>query len=398
MFVFCNKNKGFSLIEVAILLVIVGLFAVPLAQAYHIWIKQKQYGTTEERQIEIFKAINHFVNENGRYPVPASLVAVEGDAAYGAEGNPSPLACTDPGWEASDGLCRTDTANGPVLIGAVPFQALRLNASSSIDKWHNRFLYAVSGNQADSSLYSSVDTAGAITVRSYSESHAPTIDVTHGTTYDAILVSHGATGMGAYTVAGVQPVPCTAGRVESENCNLTETFILHVHPGNSLVKTRATSDTPRFYDDMTRAQDSPPNDQWYRHDPSTTHATTRATRIGINTNNPEARVDVHGNIRADIAIISDAVCGTDGIDCFNPRIIAGTQPEMDCNQNSLPGAEPVLRIANSRVWCGSPVNNSGTVLDGDAFQFTTFIPKNCLATGELMIGIDASGQPICAVP
>lgn len=398
MFVFYNKNKGFSLIEVAILLVIVGLFAVPLAQAYHIWVKQQEYRTTEARQIEILDSINHFVNENGRYPVPASLVAVEGDVAYGAEGNPSPLECTNAGWEATDGLCRTDTASGPVLIGAVPFQALRLNASSSIDKWHNRILYAVSGNQTDPSLYNAADTAGAITVRSYSVAHAPTIDVTHGTTYDVVLISHGRTAMGAYTVAGVQPVPCTAGRVESENCNLTSTFILHVNPQISSARTHATADTPRFYDDLTRAQNFVPTDQWYRHDPVVTHATTRATRIGINTPAPEERVDVHGNIRADIAIISDAVCGTGGIDCFNPRIIAGTQPEMDCNQNSLPGAEPILRIANSRVWCGSPVNNSGTVLDGDAFQFTTFIPKNCLATGELMIGIDASGQPICAVP
>lgn len=398
MFVFCNKNKGFSLIEIAILMVIVGLFAVPLAQAYHIWVKQKEYGTTEARQIEVLYAINHFVNENGRYPVPASLIAIEGDAAYGAEGNPDPLECTNAGWEATDGLCRTDTANGPILIGAVPFQALRLNASSSIDKWHNRFLYAVSRNQTDPALYSALDTAGAITVRSYSESHVPTIDVTHGTTYDVIVVSHGRTGMGAYTVAGVQPIPCTAGRVESENCNLTSTFILHVHPENSSVRTHATSDTPRFYDDMTRAQNFVPTDQWYRHNPAVSHATTRATRIGINTNDPEVRVDVHGNIRADTAIVSDAVCGAGGLDCFNPRIIAGTQPEMDCNQNSIPGTEPVLRIANSRVRCGSPVDNSGNPIDGDAFQFTTFTPKNCLATGELMIGIDASGQPICAVP
>ena len=162
-----KNQKGFSLIEVAILLMVIGIVVTPMVAMYNVEIAKNRVNETRASFADVKSAVNLYIAAHGRYPRPASLSAVEGDADYGEE---VPLAGPHPNcnaamaaWFASDGYCKA----AGILIGAVPFDALGLDPEAGTDYWDNKIIYAVTTSQTDSGSFTQNPADGAITVRSY---------------------------------------------------------------------------------------------------------------------------------------------------------------------------------------------------------------------------------------
>ncbi len=142
------SDSGFTLVELAIVLVIVGLLlggAIAMLKPYA---EMAQRNTTVEKQKRIAELLSEYALNYGRLPCPAALSpAVE---PYGSPRNSGSAVdqhgnvCAAPYTAASH-------------IGIVPFRALGLTEENVRDSWGRLMTYAVSPAMAQSS-------AGAISV------------------------------------------------------------------------------------------------------------------------------------------------------------------------------------------------------------------------------------------
>lgn len=403
-----KHQDGFSLIEVAIALLIVGLILVPIMMIYNV---EQQQAVKDENRGKLFTiqlAINEFAARENRYPMPADLFLGPADTNYGLEYSSASPVMPCPSWPTADGVCRVPGAN-PILIGAVPFEALGINPDMAHDYWGHKILYAVT--EAETVNYDPAP--GAITVRAveFDDATSTRNAVNLVRTYDIFLVSHGETAQGAYNRDGVLVRPCVGATPhrDDENCNMDGTFFAWENPDDSLNGFPVTSysqlDNNEFYDDFTFEIEKVTTGLWTRNIMDATYALTYSSAIGVGTSNPTAKLHVVGNIEAD-ELSSDQVCNAAGV-CFSPEIISGALNQMNCNNmGALTTGQAVVNIRNSSVVCTSPVDGSGLPVDtadGNAFAFPTGAggwvnPVDCTATGQLMIGLDASGNPRCATP
>ena len=420
-----HRQDGFSLIEVSIALILISLLVVPLFKVWDVQRQRALIASTSGNIGDIRGALRIFVQENNRYPRPARVTAREGDADYGAEGDESggyPLDCSDADWPTNGGYCRTA---GPdhVLIGAVPFAALGLTPGKSYDAWHNKILYAVTEDQTDADEYQNEIGAGKIRVWALKRDDAanttsadPAIHLRPAdggveVTYDAVLVSHGASGAGAYTRNGELYAPCDMAVRDSMNCDGTSEFFLHVlfqltsdfPPLEGYgIGARSLVPGPEFYDDITSAIEITGRDIWYQHSDET-RAISDAVRIGIGETAPDHNVHVGGNIYAagSSRLMAPEFCREE-ITCMNPRTIGGSEPQMRCYTNRA-----VLSIGQQEVYCSDMVDSGevSTINGGPAMRLPVgppgsgnFVAQNCSSAGLIMRGIDSNGEPICVIP
>lgn len=79
------RAAGYSLIESAIVILVVGLLTAGFFSAYRVYLKTQEYQTTVANTDTVTIALNNFLIQNGRYPCPARLNAGRTDADYGIE-------------------------------------------------------------------------------------------------------------------------------------------------------------------------------------------------------------------------------------------------------------------------------------------------------------------------
>ena len=362
---------------------------------------------SESNLNNVRNAINRFVLQHGRYPIPARLSSVQGDLNYGSEGTASPDLCTAANWFASSGMCLTPPPN-EVLIGSVPFDNLGLDPDTSHDYWNNRILYAVTLSQTSAGTYVKEDGiapfVGQIEVQALDNAVAmppgvlttvmqgPDIEYR-----DMVLVSHGENGSGAYSVDGRQALPCNAPGVEyeDENCDMDNVFVVYKHPAGTTLERpslRSYVAGGTYYDDYTREQLFPQGGSWEPSALTPSGAVwTGGTFIGIGTSDPQVKIHVNGDVTATGKLRADNICANGSGNCFTPEVITGTLMAMDCNKKSTNSA--MTGIQNQSVDC---IEASG----GNAYQFTPgqIQQIDCRLSGQLMIGIDGTGAPVCATP
>jgi type II secretory pathway pseudopilin PulG len=214
--------SGFSLLEMAVVLIIAGILIVPLIKGLDVYFQYKDSQTTKDNIAEVNRAIAGFVQLNGRLPCPARIDATPSDPDFGEEQN---CATTLPG-EVPGAIAGTDTQ---IVIGAVPFRDLNIRPSDTIDGWDNRLTFAVTKRLAIATTPPPTNPQPlnvALGTIAYEDSNGISL-VTPANTAIYALVSHGEKGDGAHTSEGIlkSPCPTVGATVDFENCNNDSLFV-----------------------------------------------------------------------------------------------------------------------------------------------------------------------------
>lgn len=365
--------RGFTLLELSIVLIITGILTIPLVRLYTDYLQQEKIDLTKSNLDHISRVVA--LSSPLRYPCPADRSLIPGDINYGVD------VCTIPGFSlnaipvcdvtgAEQGICKTagardtdyDTDAIPgnnqevVLIGAVPVASLNAASTAlSLDAWNNQFTYAVS-------YPSTAPTTGFTrfkngVIRILDEWGNPTIGVNNDAQF--VIISHGHEGDGAYNNRGVK-AGCNVANIlgDGENCNGDNTFIQGL----------AHYEGTKQYNDYSYVQTDQSANLWQViTDPGnlnapTSHITTIPNgSIGIKTTAPgqnepaniDVRVDVNGNLRAD-TVRTPEICSRDGSQCLeigSANDFFGSRKESGAVTNDCPDGEVILSIGNKRVTC-----------------------------------------------
>lgn len=198
------RTAGFTLVELAVALAIVGLLLGMLIVPLSTQVDQQRIGDTQRLLDLIREAVIGFAVANGRLPCPATPTTPNTTAGAGTEN-------------------RVGTACG-VPEGVLPWATLGLPET---DSWNNRFTYRVTLSFADDPV------AGLLASFALTDNGDITINngvingsITVASTIPAIFVSHGKNGFGAYRRDGSQVTGAAAD--ELQNANMTTTFVSRI--------------------------------------------------------------------------------------------------------------------------------------------------------------------------
>lgn len=388
-----KNTDGFSIVELALVLIIFGMVISTVMLGYKYYTTRSQANTTAESFNEVGTALFEFQVQQGRYPCPARLNASPADADYGVERcdlvTYAPLAGIDivPGRDVDgDG----DIENA--YIGGVPFKSLidpnndgdftdspypDFTEKNAFDFWGNKKTYVISAPLTNPLTFHQDN--GVINV--IDESDVSLLEVTG--TAQALIISHGPNGKGAYSRAGNLVENCAVGIQkqedqdngistppdETENCQfLNATFL------NGL-----RNDTNyNYYDDTVKVILSKKSSLWEytnvayddkgTEDPSddvfiNQVANTNGGYVGVGTDTPTQKLQVEGDIQA-FGIHAEKLCDQGGEDCLLPEAIAGELEDMSCADGLV-----ITEIEKNTVTCENPFKNaiSGTCPNGTNF-------------------------------
>ncbi len=214
------NKKGFTLVEVAIVLIIAGILFAAISSLLLIYMNQVQLKTTRQRMAAIDESLQIYLNLNGRYPCPADLTAMPDTTNFGVEisNDCGSLSGSVDGTSETSGNTLPPN-NFDVRIGTVPVRTLNLPDEFIADAWGQRFTYAVTERLATSGTYDRdegavdvIDSAGNYVVN---PTRNPAIGLAH-----YVVVSHGKNASGGTPAGGgSNPIPCVASDLDGENCN-----------------------------------------------------------------------------------------------------------------------------------------------------------------------------------
>ncbi|MEZ5918725.1 MAG: type II secretion system protein [Alphaproteobacteria bacterium] len=353
----CSGQKGFTLIEMSAVLLILGLLVAAGGRLYTQWLEFKAVEDTRTDITTANLALQNFLETYGRYPCPAGLTIDRDDPDYGRETDCADTSVAVGGTGTVDGKADayyvvasqraavtyksrstgTDTTEVPrIRIGALPFRMLGLEEEEAYDGWRRRLMYAVTENLGVSDIFEPED--GGVTIwNDQNASMTAEPDAAH-----FIVFSYGENGIGGYNYAGGR-VPCAvAGPEETINCNIDTDAIFKIAAMN-------TSGGASHNDDMfVFSQADIP--LWQLADGNPEDGVNKGTKTGVGavaSDNPNEELTVDGTVRAfddpstpaeEGNILSNSLCdhASATTDCFPSSLIAGSlsppQPQhgMEC--------------------------------------------------------------------
>lgn len=408
-----SSEKGFSLIEVCIALIIIGLILTPLFQYWNaLAIKAKIENTTSNLRVTR-AALEKFVLKNGHYPIPASPGLALNDANYGlpqAEASLVPclpnvtqacrIAAVTPSLRDDDG----NSAPDEVFIGSVPFQTLGITERNAIDGYGNKLLYVVSQTQTNPATYD--DEFGIISLRYNDDTALPNSD----STIDVLLLSHGEDGRGAFSINGVQPHPCgDPDQVRDyQNCQNTSVFDSGIDIIDSFGNTRSgksRGNSVLAWMDHYEVLRTPLIDEWAElaNTENMHNRNLSSVRIGVVSNDETIGVDVDGDVRtrsSDITnpdgLFTNDICMFGTNNCATVGFI-GTDTAPAAPVNNLPASDTDgIRCPNGVAMIGIAGGNQ--VCQSSAMRVTppANIVYSCPAAQPIAKGITAAGVIQCA--
>ena len=215
-----SGSRGFSLIEVAIVLFIITLVLGSLLVPLGSQVEQRQISDTQKALDEIKEALIGFALVNGYLPCPDKTGGGgAGTANDGAE-------------DATGGAC-------VVQEGNLPWQTLGV---SPTDTWGNRFRYRVTNafSARSPGIPFTLASAGTLTVMCPATA-CPTA-TNYTTTSPAVLLSHGKNGWGAMNASTVTANPAPTSTDELENTDGTADSIYVSRPPSPVGSTAGEFD------------------------------------------------------------------------------------------------------------------------------------------------------------
>jgi prepilin-type N-terminal cleavage/methylation domain-containing protein len=223
------KHKGFTLVEMAVVLVIISLILGTVLGLGNAQIQASKINSTKQKQLAIKLALISFISRNNRLPCPAVATIAKGATGYGVE---APTGCTG------------TNLSGAVATGIVPWSTLGVTDENASDGYYNRFSYLVAVDATKTTEQTIVGLKGAISTHIASPAvprSAPTgnqsNDCQVGTSlYNpcaavVVILSHGVNGNGAYNENGVRKALPT-GEDEAENTNDDSKFVVKENSDN----------------------------------------------------------------------------------------------------------------------------------------------------------------------
>ena len=414
-----SNSKGFTLIELSIVLLITGIISIPLLNLYSNYLKEEKIKITKENIDKVSIGIS--LSSPIRYPCPSNRALPQTNPNYGEDvcaiagftlaGVPNCVAGAEQGICKAPGL--RDTVEDPdniignnnefVLIGGIPLKIggtaiAGISGGDAVDGWGNRLSYATSFTSSrfnrtegftrfKSGVVTAVDEWGNNTAGSNGDGHF-------------IIYSHGQNGSGAYTYAGVRG-NCVVGTAEGENCDGDSTFSIALSQYGGTMQ----------YDDYAFLQTENSSNLWQvvtdpgsGNSPTSHIASIPIGKIGINMTNPglappagiDVRLDVNGNIRAS-SIRSKEICQRNGTNCLfvddSREFFSQRNPTVNIINDCADG-EVITSIGNSRVTCTkAAVQFQGAQILCPA---TTWV-EQILTNGSIRCtgGITCPGGPGC---
>lgn len=396
-------SRGFSLIELSLILMIVSILGLSAMQTYRTWLHGKIAGDTESRRNLINDAMAFFLANYGRLPCPATPGLAPDNATAGHE---NCLTASAAVGYCESGLCRVQGARPAIsaaLVGTVPYAALGLSIKDAHDGWGNKISYAVTEVLTRTSSFN--DQMGSIGILQgfrnattgllLGPSNRPNPDA--GSVIDSwlfVFFSHGADGRGAWNYQGQQTLPClTVGQsLDFENCDGDSDFT-DASPSTGIYNNVRG---PEFFDDAfsvyTVKRD---NDKW-QYFTTTGMRNKSGGRVGIGVTVPEVTLDVGGNILLEDFQANEYCSQPDpGIAkpayCFSALMVGGTGVNAArCGDPDSVPPRPMLMKGVDGA--------SATKLDcANVISTATLTPMSC-NPGEYLKGIDAGGNLICQAP
>jgi hypothetical protein len=447
MFRGIRRAEGFSLVELAIALTIVALVVAAALQQYRYYIAQHPFIATNTNKIVIGTAISNHLFNFGYLPCPSGRTVPPGDVRAGVQAG-SGIASISGGANSCEAwvlahagaallapYCETNPAspqygiclvsgyknksavteaglsalNDPVLIGSLPYFDLGLSISQSLDGWGNRFIYAVSYYETQSSyvLVNGQDNLGSIGVKYISRAlettpglptaiQNDTYNLTVGG-YPYVTFSAGANGKGAYSYSGVRTATCTGTGWDIQNCSydagtlVPKIFFLEPQKGSADTDLYSTAPGVDYFDDwgfLTAL--SADRDKWTYTGPNAMEnkniggvAIGNLGNASVSSNFREAqlpatptaenyKLDVAGTLQAN-QIMADYFCDANGANCLPQSTVA----DSNCGSNYITG------FANGKVICM------------DSANITKLKGSSSCPGSKLLTGVDSTGKAMC---
>jgi prepilin-type N-terminal cleavage/methylation domain-containing protein len=446
-----TNQSGFSLIEVSIALIVIGLLIVPLIVVYNQYIMARQVTMTKSAVSIVNSALVKYVAKYGHYPFPSDPGVAEGTPGFG-------LPVADVGitvaWPACTAtattVCQTNiNAYNPiltnpacpnlavdrgVLIGAVPFAALGIPYRATLDGYGGRLTYAVTRTLAYQSQYNEV--CGALEVLN---SAGISIYAVPATTQRShfIVVSHGQDRAGAFGLGGIKGTACNTNinSTDFENCNNDARFRNNLNAASGRNDLFYAAGVTHF-DDLTATNNTSSSGIWTNIPNSPSMRSGNAGNVYVGNCTaipciPKVKMDVKGSVRAD-SVRTKRFCYRDPAFCTEPEAtgvnyVAGLSPPGYYGPDFLVGA-PATGIlpdstnfnalytwnATNRSHNGAGIrcsgyrgvmgtNNFSEICSGEGANSAYFKPSvvatvGACATGEYPRGVTATGQLICQLP
>lgn len=223
-----HRPRGFSLIEIAVVLVIVGIILAAILSGLNALTIGAREKATRTKQETIKTALATFLVRNNRLPCPAIITIATGGAGNGVEAA-TPGTC--------GGTITSGAAPNIAKTGTVPWASLGLAEEASLDGYGNRLTYQVMANATNLTATTVSGMLGSISIHSAGLGVAGNqINNCTTGTYNpcgavVVIVSHGTNGFGAYTTNGQQIAfaPTVTGNDERENANGDNQFVVKTY-------------------------------------------------------------------------------------------------------------------------------------------------------------------------
>ncbi|UGQ48358.1 prepilin-type N-terminal cleavage/methylation domain-containing protein [Massilia endophytica] len=183
--------NGFTLVEISIVLVIVGLLVGGLITPLGVQLEQRRAADTRKAMEEAREALAGFAVRNGYLPCPAI------SASNGLE-------------DRSGERCTNERR-----IGFLPWATLGVQR---LDAWGRLYLYSVTPAFSDSAVVFRLNTPRDITIATR-DAPGALVQASADNDIPAVILSHGRNGYGAYGDTGLRVADAGQGNID-EKANL----------------------------------------------------------------------------------------------------------------------------------------------------------------------------------
>lgn len=229
------RNSGFTLVEMAVVLMIIGLLLGGLVPTITSQMDMQRVGETRRQMSEINEALLGFAVVNGRLPCPAQATLATGAANAGIEA----MAGDKCACQTLSGSTKTIAAYGSGIecqdtsvTGVLPWATLGI---AGTDAWNRRYTYRVTTLFADKIAANTTGCSATSSTSSFAicSIGAPDLLVDAASVnyvaenVPAVFVSHGKNGYGAHLNDGSQLPDTEGGNDEKENSDNDLSFISH---------------------------------------------------------------------------------------------------------------------------------------------------------------------------